>query len=70
MRRKKPFWLRIWDAGVVVVLLPLVIPLALLAFALYLPYRASLYLLVWTVWLPKGKDILFVYSDSPYGVTT
>jgi hypothetical protein len=28
-------------------------------------YRGALYLLVWLLWLPKGKDILFVYSDSP-----
>lgn len=24
-----------------------------------------LHLLVWALWLPRGKDILFVYSDSP-----
>jgi hypothetical protein len=44
-----------------VALLPLIL-LALLFFALH---RAILYALVWLVWLPKGKDILIVYSNSP-----
>jgi hypothetical protein len=46
------------------VLLPLVLPLALVAIVLHLLYRMVLYLLVWAVWLPKGKDILLVYSNS------
>jgi len=45
--------------------LPLILPLALITIALYLPYRIALYLLVWALWLPRGKDILLVYSDSP-----
>jgi len=24
-----------------------------------------LYLLVWALWLPRGKDVLLVYSESP-----
>ena len=24
-----------------------------------------LYLVIWSFWLTRGKDILFVYSDSP-----
>jgi hypothetical protein len=39
--------------------------LALIALTLGLAHRAALYALVWTLWLPKGRDILFVYSDSP-----
>lgn len=31
----------------------------------YFLYRALLYLLVWALWLPRGKDVLFIYSDSP-----
>jgi hypothetical protein len=39
--------------------------LALFAIASHLLYRALLYLLVWALWLPRGKDVLLVYSDSP-----
>lgn len=49
----------------VVVLLPIVLPLALIALSLGLAHRAALYALLWMLWLPRGKDILFVYSDSP-----
>jgi hypothetical protein len=50
---------------VLVILLPLILPLALSSIALFLLYTAALYLLVWLVWLPRGKDVLLVYSDSP-----
>jgi hypothetical protein len=43
----------------------LVLPLALFAIASHVLYRTLLYLLVWALWLPKGKDVLLVYSDSP-----
>jgi len=64
-RQEQPFLRRLGQAILVVVLLPIVLPLTLFAFANHLLYRASLYLLVWALWLPRGKDILFVYSDSP-----
>ena len=47
------------------VLLPLVLPLVLISVTLYLAHRIALYMLVWVLWLPRGKDILVVYSDSP-----
>ncbi|HEX8814359.1 MAG TPA: hypothetical protein VF753_02565 [Terriglobales bacterium] len=46
------------------VLMPLIIPLGLLALVMFWLHRFTLYLLVWSLWLPKGKDILVVYSDS------
>ena len=61
MNRKPPLSARILKAALIVALLPLIL-LALLLFALH---RAVLYVLVWLVWLPKGKDILIVYSNSP-----
>ena len=64
-RQKQPFLRRLGQAILIIALLPLVLPLALFAIANHLVYRALLYLLVWALWLPKGKDILFVYSDSP-----
>ena len=64
-RRRHPLLRRLGHVVLIVVLLPLILPLALFAVASHLLYRALLYLLVWALWLPKGKDILFVYSDSP-----
>lgn len=46
-------------------LLPVILPLAVVALGLFFLYRITLYLLIWTLWLPRGKDILLVYSDSP-----
>jgi hypothetical protein len=64
-RRKEPLSRRIWKAALVVVILPIVLPLALIALTLAVAHRIALYMLVWVLWLPKGKDILVVYSDSP-----
>lgn len=51
--------------ALILVILPIILPLAAIAVASLLIYRASLYLLIWVIWLPKGKDVLLVYSDSP-----
>ena len=64
-RQKQPFSQRLTNAALLVLFLPLVLPLGLIAIVLHLLYRITLYLLVWALWLPRGKDILFVYSDSP-----
>jgi len=64
-RQKGPISRRLRNAALLLVVLPLVLPLALVTLALYLPYRIALYMLVWALWLPRGKDILLVYSDSP-----
>jgi hypothetical protein len=45
--------------------MPLVMPLAALSLILFALHRAVLYALIWLMWLPKGKDVLLVYSDSP-----
>lgn len=56
---------RFKNAALVVLMLPFILPLALLAIILYPLYRIILYLLIWSLWLPKGKDILLILSDSP-----
>ena len=56
---------RLGQVALILVLLPFILPLALFAIASHIFYRALLYLLVWALWLPKGKDVLLVYSDSP-----
>jgi hypothetical protein len=62
---REPFWRRTCKALFLVVLPPIILPLALMAFTLYFAHRTALYLLVWILWLSKGKDLLVVYSDSP-----
>jgi len=64
-RKKQPFSRRVGQAVLIVVLLPLIVSLALFAIASHLLHRALLYLLVCALWLPRGKDVLLVYSDSP-----
>jgi hypothetical protein len=46
-------------------LLIVVSPLILAVLVLWLFAAMVLYILVWTLWCSRGKDILFVYSDSP-----
>jgi hypothetical protein len=64
-RKKKSRARRLWNAVFVVLLLPLVVPLALISLMLYVAHRSVLYMFIWVLWLPKGKDVLLVYSDSP-----
>ena len=64
-QKKAPFKRRLGNTTLLVILLILGLPFALIAFPLTFLYRVALYLLVWTLWLPRGKNILFVYSESP-----
>jgi hypothetical protein len=68
-REKQPLGRRLRSAALVVLALPfvlaLVLPLALVAAILYFLHRLAVYLLVWALWLPKGKDVLVVLSESP-----
>ncbi len=61
----RPLVQRVWQVTLIILLLPVVLPLVILAVTFWFLHRVSLYLLIWLLWLPKGKDILFVYSDSP-----
>jgi hypothetical protein len=56
---------RLENALLALLVLPIVLPLALLTLTFWLAHCLALYGLVWVLWLPKGKDILFVSSDSP-----
>jgi len=64
-RQREPLPRKLRNAALVLLVLPVVLPLAIVTLAFYFPYRIALYMLVWTLWLPRGKDILLVYSDSP-----
>ena len=56
---------RVTEVTLIVVLLPLCLPLIVVGVVLFALHRVVLYLLVWLLWVPKGKDTLFVYSNSP-----
>ena len=56
---------RIVEVAFLVVLPPVIIPLAAVVLCLYWPHQLVLYTLIWLLWLPRGKDVLLVYSDSP-----
>lgn len=48
-----------------VVFLPIILPLVLIGLVLHVLNKGLVYGLVWALWLPKGKDVLYVSSDSP-----
>jgi hypothetical protein len=64
-RQKISLGHRVLMASITVVLLPVIVPLGLAVLVLYGLHRIALYALVWLLWLPSGKDVLLVYSDSP-----
>jgi hypothetical protein len=55
--------------GLVVLLIPIWLPIVLVLAVIGLGFRflsrLMVNLLVWTIWVPKGKSILFVSSESP-----
>jgi hypothetical protein len=51
--------------AILVPLFPLVLAVALLAIPLDFVVSICLRILIWSCWCPRGRDILFVYSDSP-----
>jgi hypothetical protein len=52
-------------AAVFVVMIPVWLPVVLVSFVLYGAVRLLLHFLIVFAWLPTGKDMLLVYSDSP-----
>src|SRR5262249_54125108 len=64
-RDKQSLTRRIAVTALIVVLLPIIIPFAAAVLVLYLLHKMALYGLIWLLWVPRGKDVLLVYSDSP-----
>jgi hypothetical protein len=58
---KTPWWL----LALVIVFLPAILLLVVVALVLFVLIRFCLHILIWTFWCLRGRDILFVYSDSP-----
>src|SRR5438552_19116798 len=63
MVRQKRKWH--WRDAVLLLILPFLIVLIPAVIFLFIANRVLLYLIVRLLWLPKGKDVLVVYSDSP-----
>ena len=64
-RQKQWFDKRLLKGILFALFFPVILPYVLIVFILYLLHRTTLYFLIWLLWLPKGKDVLLVYSDSP-----
>ncbi|RJR34771.1 MAG: hypothetical protein C4567_15330 [Deltaproteobacteria bacterium] len=47
------------------ILFPFLLAIALLGLTLYFLWGLALHLAVWVSWLPRGKNVLLVYSNSP-----
>jgi hypothetical protein len=54
----RPWW--------AVPLVVLVLPITIIALMLWLLYSLGLYLAIWACWGSRGRNLLFVYSDSPH----
>ena len=55
-----------WPMLVVIILLsPAILLLVVGILALFVLTSICLHILIWTFWCVRGRDVLFVYSDSP-----
>jgi hypothetical protein len=54
-----------WRVVVVVPLVPVLIAVVVIALLAFAVASACMHVVVWTWWCLRGRDILFVYSDSP-----
>jgi hypothetical protein len=56
---------KVFKLAMLALFAPIIAPLVIVALVLYFLNRIVIYLLVWVLWLPNGKDVLYVSSDSP-----
>lgn len=57
---------RLWQELLLLVLiLPIVVPITIVALVVATVKSVVLYLAIWVWWCGRGKDVLFVYSNSP-----
>src|SRR5678815_4488078 len=54
-----------WLVVVAVPLVPVLLIFGAVFFLLYVVATVCLHVTIWTWWCLRGRDILFVYSDSP-----
>lgn len=58
----KPPW---WLFPLIIVFSPAILLLVVSVLALFVLTSICLHILIWIFWCLRGRDILFVYSDSP-----
>lgn len=56
---------RWWQIAAVIPLVPLLFALGVLWLVFFLASTVCLHIAIWSWWCIRGRDILFVYSDSP-----
>jgi hypothetical protein len=54
-----------WGIILLIIASPLILALVLIVLLLHLAASVCLHMAVWCWWLPRGRYILFVYSESP-----
>jgi hypothetical protein len=54
-----------WAIALLIISFPLILALVLIVLLLRLATSVCLHAAVWCWWLPRGRQILFVYSESP-----
>ena len=54
-----------WQVALIVPLIPFIILFVAIAVVCFAVMSVCLHLIIWTWWCLRGRDILFVYSDSP-----
>jgi len=59
-RQQKSIGRKALEFTLIVVLLPVILPLAIVGLVLHALNKIVVYLLVWVWWLPNGKDVLFI----------
>jgi hypothetical protein len=64
-KRKTPWWLVVLGVILSPLLLVVIPAFLILALSLYLISTICLHVIIWSWWCVRGRDILFVYSDSP-----
>ena len=61
-RWRNPKW---WQIAIAILFLPLLLAYVAIWLVCSLIWSAFLHLFIWVWWCPRGRDVLFVYSDSP-----
>ena len=54
-----------WQVALVIPLAPVLLAVLVLAVVLFVVSTTCLHIAIWAWWCLRGRDILFVYSDSP-----
>jgi hypothetical protein len=57
--------LKWWQVPLIVLIVVAAVPVILVAGAVQLLFSAALHISIWILWCARGRDVLFVSSDSP-----